>query len=105
MLRNVSNLLIHSKINTKQIQSGEHAKDMFMLKCAKYACIRVALNVRSVFVCADTDYISMEEEQKVEQMLTFLTEESKQAAASTAVSPTTTTSVSSQPFAMSRVKS
>ncbi|KAL1251007.1 hypothetical protein QQF64_018803, partial [Cirrhinus molitorella] len=33
-----------------------------------------------------TDYISTEEEQKVEQMLTFLTEESKQAAASTAVS-------------------
>ncbi|XP_059399028.1 E3 ubiquitin-protein ligase RNF123-like [Carassius carassius] len=31
-----------------------------------------------------TDYISTEEEQKVEQMLTFLTEESKQAAASTA---------------------
>ncbi|XP_052395072.1 E3 ubiquitin-protein ligase RNF123 [Carassius gibelio] len=31
-----------------------------------------------------TDYISAEEEQKVEQMLTFLTEESKQAAASTA---------------------
>uniref|UniRef100_A0A8C1Q438 E3 ubiquitin-protein ligase RNF123 n=1 Tax=Cyprinus carpio TaxID=7962 RepID=A0A8C1Q438_CYPCA len=33
---------------------------------------------------AYTDYISTEEEQKVEQMLTFLTEESKQAAASTA---------------------
>uniref|UniRef100_A0A8C1RX09 E3 ubiquitin-protein ligase RNF123 n=1 Tax=Cyprinus carpio TaxID=7962 RepID=A0A8C1RX09_CYPCA len=31
-----------------------------------------------------TDYISTEEEQKVERMLTFLTEESKQAAASTA---------------------
>lgn len=31
-----------------------------------------------------TDYISAEEEQKVEQMLAFLTEESKQAAASTA---------------------
>lgn len=34
----------------------------------------------------DADYISAEEEQKVEQMLAFLTEESKQAAASTAVS-------------------
>uniref|UniRef100_A0A673K7A2 RING-type E3 ubiquitin transferase n=1 Tax=Sinocyclocheilus rhinocerous TaxID=307959 RepID=A0A673K7A2_9TELE len=33
-----------------------------------------------------TDYISTEEEQKVEQMLTFLTEESKQAAASTPTS-------------------
>ncbi|XP_030632598.1 E3 ubiquitin-protein ligase RNF123 [Chanos chanos] len=33
---------------------------------------------------AYTDYISTEEEQKVEQMLAFLTEESKQAAASTA---------------------
>ncbi|XP_036387405.1 E3 ubiquitin-protein ligase RNF123 isoform X2 [Megalops cyprinoides] len=33
---------------------------------------------------AYTDYISAEEEQKVEQMLTFLTEESKQAAASAA---------------------
>ncbi|KAL2091630.1 hypothetical protein ACEWY4_013893 [Coilia grayii] len=33
---------------------------------------------------AYTDYISAEEEQKVEQMLAFLTEESKQAAASTA---------------------
>ncbi len=36
--------------------------------------------------CVDTDYISTEEEQKVEQMRTFLTEEFKQAAASTAVS-------------------
>uniref|UniRef100_A0A9J8CX90 E3 ubiquitin-protein ligase RNF123 n=1 Tax=Cyprinus carpio carpio TaxID=630221 RepID=A0A9J8CX90_CYPCA len=35
---------------------------------------------------AYTDYISTEEEQKVEQMLTFLTEESKQAAASTPTS-------------------
>ncbi|KAL7843211.1 hypothetical protein AOLI_G00247230 [Acnodon oligacanthus] len=33
---------------------------------------------------AYTDYISAEEEQKVEQMLAFLTEESKQAAATTA---------------------
>ncbi|KAM7401508.1 hypothetical protein PAMP_016817 [Pampus punctatissimus] len=32
----------------------------------------------------NTDYISEEEKQKVELMLTFLTEESKQAAASTA---------------------
>lgn len=36
----------------------------------------------------DTDYISEEEKQKVELMLAFLTEESKQAAASTAVSVT-----------------
>nr|XP_023667118.1 E3 ubiquitin-protein ligase RNF123 [Paramormyrops kingsleyae] len=35
---------------------------------------------------AYTDYISVEEAQKVEHMLAFLTEESKQAAASTAVS-------------------
>nr|XP_020482117.2 E3 ubiquitin-protein ligase RNF123-like [Labrus bergylta] len=35
---------------------------------------------------AYTDYISEEEKQKVELMLAFLTEESKQAAASTAVS-------------------
>lgn len=34
----------------------------------------------------DTDYISEEEERRVERMLAFLTEESKQAAASTAVS-------------------
>nr|XP_033482483.1 E3 ubiquitin-protein ligase RNF123-like [Epinephelus lanceolatus] len=33
---------------------------------------------------SDTDYISEEEKQKVELMLAFLTEESKQAAASTA---------------------
>ena len=38
------------------------------------------------FPPTDTDYISEEEKQKVEQMLAFLTEESKQAAASTAVS-------------------
>uniref|UniRef100_A0A3Q1FNV9 RING-type E3 ubiquitin transferase n=1 Tax=Acanthochromis polyacanthus TaxID=80966 RepID=A0A3Q1FNV9_9TELE len=37
---------------------------------------------------AYTDYISEEEKQKVELMLAFLTEESKEAAASTAVSPT-----------------
>ncbi|TWW61387.1 E3 ubiquitin-protein ligase RNF123 [Takifugu flavidus] len=36
---------------------------------------------------ADTDYISEEEKKKVELMLAFLTEESKQAAASTALSP------------------
>uniref|UniRef100_A0A3B3UUM8 RING-type E3 ubiquitin transferase n=1 Tax=Poecilia latipinna TaxID=48699 RepID=A0A3B3UUM8_9TELE len=35
---------------------------------------------------ADTDYISLEEKQKVEEMLEFLTEESKQAAASTPTS-------------------
>ncbi|CAK6981266.1 E3 ubiquitin-protein ligase RNF123 [Scomber scombrus] len=39
-----------------------------------------------------TDYISEEEKQKVELMLAFLTEESKQAAASTAVSPQTSVS-------------
>lgn len=39
-----------------------------------------------MFCILDADYISAEEEQKVEQMLAFLTEESKQAAASTAVS-------------------
>lgn len=38
------------------------------------------------FLPTDTDYISEEEKQKVELMLAFLTEESKQAAASTAVS-------------------
>lgn len=46
----------------------------------------------NVFVCfppTDTDYISEEEKQKVELMLAFLTEESKQAAASTAVSTNT----------------
>uniref|UniRef100_A0A667X8W5 E3 ubiquitin-protein ligase RNF123 n=1 Tax=Myripristis murdjan TaxID=586833 RepID=A0A667X8W5_9TELE len=37
-----------------------------------------------VFCPTDTDYISEEEERKVERMLAFLTEESKQAAASTA---------------------
>ncbi|KAJ3602867.1 hypothetical protein NHX12_030612, partial [Muraenolepis orangiensis] len=37
-----------------------------------------------VWGTADTDYISEEEERKVEGMLAFLTEESKQAAASTA---------------------
>ncbi|XP_073793682.1 E3 ubiquitin-protein ligase RNF123 isoform X3 [Danio rerio] len=42
-----------------------------------------------------TDYISTEEEQKVEQMLTFLTEESKQAAASTASFQSTTTELGS----------
>lgn len=41
-----------------------------------------------VFSLTDTDYISQEEKQKVELMLTFLTEESKQAAASSAVSIT-----------------
>lgn len=40
------------------------------------------------FLPTDTDYISEEEKQKVELMLAFLTEESKQAAASTAVSTT-----------------
>lgn len=35
MLRDVSNLLIHSRIKTKQIQGGEHAKDTFMLKTGK----------------------------------------------------------------------
>ncbi|MGH0135339.1 UNVERIFIED_CONTAM: hypothetical protein FKN15_057400 [Acipenser sinensis] len=35
----------------------------------------------------DTDYISPEEQQKVERMLSFLTNESKEAAASAAVSP------------------
>lgn len=35
---------------------------------------------------SDTDYISEEEKHKVELMLAFLTEESKDAAASTAVS-------------------
>ena len=44
------------------------------------------LCVFCVFHFLDTDYISAEEELKVEQMLAFLTEESKQAAASTAVS-------------------
>lgn len=50
--------------------------------------------------CIDTDYISTEEEQKVEQMLTLLTEESKQAAASTAVSTHTQKDSSNhnQPF-------
>uniref|UniRef100_A0A3Q2P2D3 RING-type E3 ubiquitin transferase n=1 Tax=Fundulus heteroclitus TaxID=8078 RepID=A0A3Q2P2D3_FUNHE len=40
--------------------------------------------VRFCFLPADTDYISQEEKQKVEKMLDFLTEESKQAAAATA---------------------
>ncbi|KAI5093390.1 E3 ubiquitin-protein ligase RNF123 isoform X2 [Silurus meridionalis] len=35
-------------------------------------------------ISTDTDYITAEEAQKVEKMLTFLTEESKQAAATTA---------------------
>lgn len=44
------------------------------------------LTALCVFPPTDTDYISEEEKQKVELMLAFLTEESKQAAASTAVS-------------------
>lgn len=41
---------------------------------------------QSLFFSADTDYISQEELAKVEQMLGHLSEESKQAAASTLVS-------------------
>lgn len=41
----------------------------------------------SALPSADTDYISLEELAKVEQMLNHLSEESKQAAASTLVSP------------------
>uniref|UniRef100_A0A8C6NNE0 RING-type E3 ubiquitin transferase n=1 Tax=Nothobranchius furzeri TaxID=105023 RepID=A0A8C6NNE0_NOTFU len=41
---------------------------------------------KSFFLPTDTDYISEEEKQKVEVMLAFLTEESKQAAASTPTS-------------------
>lgn len=49
--------------------------------------LSICLNSYSnLYPPTDTDYISEEEKQKVELMLTFLTEESKQAAASTAVS-------------------
>lgn len=50
--------------------------------------IPVAKRVCLCVFYLDTEYISDEERQKVELMLAFLTEESKQAAASTAVSVT-----------------
>jgi len=55
------------------------------LKPSGAASTQLKLNL-CVFLPTDSDYISEEEKQKVEQMLAFLTEESKQAAASTAVS-------------------